>query len=191
MPTPTWLSGAIASYGYVGLFLVVIVEGPIATIIAAFLASQGILDVWLVYLVVVLGDLTGDFLYYGAGRSGRTVFGRWGKLSEPRQRRLTALKDRFRARAGPTLLMGKITHAAGFLVLFAAGAARVPVATFLWYSVLGTLPKSALLVAIGYVAGAAYVRINAYLGIATLIAFPLICLGLLIYLRKRLALDEP
>ena len=192
MTTLDWMSATITSYGYAALFVAAVVEGPIATVIGAFLASLGFLDVALVYAVAVAGDLIGDLLLYGVGRSGWMPLGAWRRpLSARNQQRLAALKGRFRAHPGATLVFGKLTHAAGFLILLAAGAARVPVATFLGYNLLGTLPKSAAFMLIGYFAGAAYSRINSYLWIFSAVSFPLICLGIGIILRRHAAFDQP
>src|SRR5476651_593996 len=59
-------------YGYIFLFVIAVAEGPIITIIGAFLASEGYFNVFAVFGLVVAGDLTGDLLYYGVGRFGRT-----------------------------------------------------------------------------------------------------------------------
>lgn len=191
MMTLHWTPAAIANYGYAALFLATVVEGPIATVIGAILASQGFLGVIPVYVIAVSGDLVGDLLYYGIGRSGRISLPVWRRaLNERHQQRLATLKDSLRAHAGGTLLIGKLTHAAGFVVLLAAGAARVPLAQFLGYNLLGTLPKTAVLVLIGYFAGIAYTRINAYFWVISLMSFPLICIGIFVYLRRRAAFDQ-
>ncbi|TCW75493.1 hypothetical protein C5O80_37515 [Burkholderia sp. SRS-46] len=192
MASLDWLASIIASYGYVALFLASVIEGPIATVIGAFLASQGLLHVGVVYAIAVSGDLVGDLLCYGVGRSGRLPGLRWHAVSGARQQqRFAMLKTRFHAHAGSTLLAGKLTHAAGFLVLLAAGAARIPMARFLWFNLLGTLPKTALFVLIGYFAGAAYHRIDAYLWIASCAVFVLIFLGVGLYVRRRVRLEPP
>ncbi len=192
MTTLDWMSSAITSYGYAALFLASIVEGPIATVIGAFLASQGLLQVGIVYAIAVSGDLVGDLLFYGVGRSGRILGQCWRSPSGARQqRRLAVLQAYLHSHAGRTLLAGKITHAAGFLVLLAAGAARVPVARFLGFNLLGTLPKTALLVLIGYFAGVAYHRIDTYLWIASVVVFLLISLGVGLYVRRRVTFDPP
>ena len=46
-----------------GLWLVgpmAVIEGPIVTVIAAYLAKLGYMNIWAVYAVCVLGDLIGD-----------------------------------------------------------------------------------------------------------------------------------
>lgn len=186
MTTLDWISSAISTYGYGALFLATVVEGPIATVIGAFLASQGLLDTAAVYAVAVSGDLVGDTLLYLLGRSGRMP----RRLVGTRQRRrLDALQAIFREHPGKTLLLGKLTHAAGFLVLVAAGLTRIRIVPFLGFNLLGTLPKTGLFVLIGYFAGAAYARIDTYLWIVSCALFVCVFLGLALYVRRRVALD--
>lgn len=192
MTTLDWILAAIAHFGYLALFAAAVVEGPIATVIGGFLVSRGLLDVIPVYAVVVAGDLAGDLLCYGIGRSGQIALHRWRReWLVHRQRELAILGNRLRAHAGRTLLFGKLTHAPGFLILVAAGAARIPVATFVWYNLLGTLPKAALFLAIGYFAGSAYNRINSYMGAISLLVLLLVCFCAAIVLRRRQFLCEP
>lgn len=192
MTAPDWIPSAIASYGYVALFAAAIIEGPIATVIGAFLASQGLLSLFAVYAVAVAGDLVGDLLLYELGRSGKTS-GQWlrNKLGIRRRRQLAILQERVRARPGAALLFGKLTHAAGFLVLLAAGAVQIPILPYLGFNLLGTLPKIALFVLIGYFAGATYNRIDTYFWITSCALFVTIFLGIGVYVRRRLAVDPP
>ncbi|MGN6581330.1 MAG: DedA family protein [Bordetella sp.] len=190
MTSLDWIASGIASYGYAALFAASMLEGPIATVIGALLASQGLLEPGGVYATVVLGDLVGDLLYYSAGRFGSMPGRRWRSvLGQDRQRRLAALQGYLHRHAGKTLLIGKLTHAAGFLVLLAAGAARIPLRRFLAYNLLGTLPKSAAFVLLGYVAGAAYHRIDLYIWLASCMALVLACVVAGIFLRRHFTLD--
>jgi membrane protein DedA with SNARE-associated domain len=190
MTSLDWISSGIADYGYMALFTASMLEGPIATVIGAFLASQGLLEPGGVYATVVLGDVAGDLLYYAAGRFGSMPGRRWRSvLSVNRQRHLAALQAYLHKHAGKTLLIGKLTHAAGFLVLLAAGAARIPLPRFLAYCLLGTLIKSAAFVLLGYFAGAAYHRIDSYIWLASCTVLVLACVVAGIVLRRRFALD--
>ena len=172
----------LTNYGYGALFIASVVEGPMVTVIAGFLASQGLLDTALVWAIAVAGDLTGDLVLYAAGRWG-WITSR-GRLSMPvDRRRIAFLRRQFRAHPGKALLFGKLTHGAGFLFLLAAGAARIRLATFIWYNFVGTVPKSAFFVALGYLAGAAYVQIDSYLGAASAIVFALVCVAVFALMR--------
>jgi membrane protein DedA with SNARE-associated domain len=186
------VSLAIAAHGYAALFLATLVEGPIATVIGAFLASQGLLDLAAVYAVAVAGDLAGDLLLYAIGRAEWVPqrlrrMGYAGRV----QRWLGASRGRLCAHAGRMLVFGKLTHAAGFLVLLAAGAARVPILPFVGYNLLGTLPKSAIFLLLGFFLGASYHRIDTYLWIASCVALLLVCVVVAVYVRRRAASDPP
>lgn len=173
----------LRNYGYGALFLATIVEGPIVTVIAGLLASQGLFDVAVVFVIAVIGDLMGDLILYATGRWGLpTSCTRLSNLLD--RHRIAVLRRRFRALPGKVLLFGKLTHGAGFLFLLAAGAARISLGAFVWYNFLGTLPKCAFFVALGYLAGTAYVRIDSYLGAASAGAFALVCLAAFALRRK-------
>ena len=180
----------LSQYGYVALFLLAVIEGPIITIIASFLASQGVLSLPLVYVTVVLGDLAGDGIYYAVGRGLLT---RLSWLTSARGQKLKTRVDqigaRLRAHPGRVLLFGKLTHSAGFAVLLAAGAARVRVGAFFLYNLLGTLPKSAAFVLVGYFFGKSYKSIDSQMARIGLIVFMLLA-GVIVFIIHRWALSD-
>jgi membrane protein DedA with SNARE-associated domain len=180
----------LEQYGYLFLFLIAIAEGPIITIIGAFLASQGYFNIFAVYAVVVAGDLFGDLLYYCIGRLGRSgalagVRRSFGMTDED----FAPIERYIRQHGAKILLFAKFTQT-GFLVLPASGAARMPVGKFLWYNALGTFPKSLVLLIIGGFFGYAYNRINGYFAKASLLIFGIICIaGAYIWLHRYLRMN--
>src|ERR1700681_839043 len=68
------LINLLAHYKYLILFPLAIVEGPILAVIAGFLCSRGFLNPFLVFPVIVLGDITGDTMCYPLGRWGVPKF---------------------------------------------------------------------------------------------------------------------
>jgi membrane protein DedA with SNARE-associated domain len=151
----------IETYGLVLLVPLSILEGPIVTVIASYAARLGYLNIYAVFVVCVLGDLIGDGALYWIGWTG----GHWvppeaRKWLGMDQARTDKLVRHFRHQGGRTLILGKITHSAGFLVLLAAGAARMPFGRFLLFNTVGTLPKTAFFCVIGYTIGHAYASID-------------------------------
>ena len=139
------------------LFPLAVVEGPIVTVIAAYLASLGYLEVPKVYFVVVLADLVGDTVLFVLGRFWHRLTSTGGALRfGVDDQRLARLEDHFRLHGGRTLLFGKLTHSAGFLILLAAGASGMSLLRFIYYNFLGTIPKSLFFIFIGYTFGYAY-----------------------------------
>jgi membrane protein DedA with SNARE-associated domain len=179
----------LALYGYAALLPLMVIEGPAVTVLAAFLASQDLLNVWAVYAIAVLGDLIGDLLYYAAGRwTLQHLTGRPGRWATRLRQRVAQLAPRIRTRAGAMLLFGKLTHSAGFAVLLAAGAAHVSVRRFLLFNLAGTVPKSLLLVVVGYWFGRLYAAAQTDLGLASLAGFVLASSALLLFARRLLAM---
>lgn len=174
----------LLQYKYLVIFPLAIVEGPIITIISGLLASLGFLNIFLAYVIIVLGDLTGDVLYYCLGRFGghspwiKKLLEFFG-YSESNQK---FLEDHFEKHKGKTFILGKIAHGVGATVLVAAGIAKVDIKEFLRYNALGTLPKSLLLILVGYYAGSSYVQIGKYLDWAGYVTIGLGLVFLVAYL---------
>ncbi len=155
--------GWLVTYRYWLLFPIVVAEGPIVTVVAGFLVFLGQMNFWIVYGLVLLGDLTGDTLYYGLGRGGKAAIRRWGKFVGLSEKLVEKLERHFHKHAGKTLLLGKLAHGFGGPVLVAAGLARMPYTEFLFYNLVATAPKSFALLLVGYYSGGAFVQMNHYL----------------------------
>ncbi len=166
----TNLTNWLLAYKYIVLFPGVVIEGPILTVIAGFLASSGHLNLFIAYGVIVIADITGDSLYYFLGRFGGTRFiERWGSKVGLTLERVEKIENHYAEHAGKTLILGKFAHSIEIPFLVAAGLAGVPYGTFLWYVFIPTVPKSLLFILIGYYFGRAYGEINNYLGYTALI----------------------
>jgi membrane protein DedA with SNARE-associated domain len=177
----------LQSEGLLLLFPLAIVEGPIVTVIAAYLASLGYLNILAVFAAVVVADLVGDGILYALGRFGhRVILKKWGPRLHVDPSRLAEIEAHFRSRGGRTLIIGKLTHAVGFVILFAAGVSRMPFRSFILYNLLGTLPKSLFFAAIGYTIGYAYNEIESYILRASVIVFvAAVALGLYWFARAQ------
>jgi membrane protein DedA with SNARE-associated domain len=179
------LPAFIAAHGLLLLFPLAVVEGPIVTVVAAWLAQQGLFDIRLVLVVATLGDLIGDTLYYLLGRHLNYVMPNrlraWLGLSHDR---IETLIGHFEEKGGQTLLFGKLTHVAGLPILVAAGTARMPYAAFLFYNLLGTLPKIAVFAALGWCFGSAWQRIDGGIFYASILATVVLTAFVIGRLRK-------
>ncbi len=173
-------------YGYLILFPVVVVEGPIITVIAGFFISLGIFHGAIAYAVIVVGDLTGDALHYAVGRWWDRVswLARIGRALGYKKEHAEAIERHFTKHLGKTLILGKISHGVGGGVLVAAGIARVDFWKYMWYNFIATVPKSLLLLLIGYYFGSSYVAIDRYFGY---LALGIALLLIIIYLIVRRA----
>jgi membrane protein DedA with SNARE-associated domain len=169
--------GLIGSHGLAVLVPVAVVEGPVVSVIAGYLVRLNLIGLTQTLVLLVLADLAGDLLLYGLGRSGRVSFAlHWLRRFGVTRDRLAWLIRAFRARGGRILILGKLTHSAGFAVLLAAGLARMPPGRFLALNLLATVPKVCALVAIGWAFGEVSAKLGNWMLGASLLA--LLCLGL-------------
>jgi len=151
-------------YKYALLFPVAVFEGPVITVLAGFLVSLGQLNGPLALLLVVVGDLVGDALYYAAGRWGGSYFLiHWSRFVGVTKEQVTDLEKHFDEHAGKTLMIGKLSHGVGVVALFAAGVANINFWKFLWYNLIASIPKSLALLLVGFDFGAVYERVIKYL----------------------------
>lgn len=153
------LAGTITAIGAQGLPVLVpmaIVEGPIVTIVAGWLAKLGLISAWGAGLALVIADLIGDTILYLIGRRGvARLPERWRRRLGLTDARLARVAEHFLRHGPRTVVLGKLTHTAGAVVLVTAGSARMPYLPFLWWNLLATIPKTAVFFAIGWVFGAA------------------------------------
>lgn len=172
------VTALMIKHGLLFIAPLAVLEGPIVTVIAAWLASQGAFPLWAVALVVIAADLVGDIGLYSFGRWGLVRLpARWRERLGLGQARLATLAGYFDAKGGRTLLFGKFTHSMGFGVLVAAGAGRMSFGRFVTFNILGTVPKSLIFVLLGALFGAAYAQIDGWIARASLVLLVLILAG--------------
>ena len=60
--------------GYLVMFTMMVIEWPFVTMAAAFLASMGIFNIFVVAILGWLGDTVGDVIFFLVGRFGLSLF---------------------------------------------------------------------------------------------------------------------
>lgn len=173
--------GLLYTYSYLVLFPLVVIEGPVVTIITGFLVSLGFMDFIPAYITIVSGDLAGDILYYSAGRwwLNKTYKGVL-KFLNINLKFVHKLEEAIKKNKGLFLFFGKLSHAIGGIILFAAGSAGISMREFLEFNFLATLPKSLILLGVGYYFGSTVSSFRKALdySVLGLFIFTLILLGL-------------
>ena len=138
-------------YKYFILFPLVVIEGPIVMVITGFLSSTGQLNFFIAYLVIIIGDVVGDSIYYSIGRWGGPQFiGRWGHYIGLNLDHIKKLEYHYDRHTAKTIILGKLAYSMEVPFLIASGLAKVPFLKFMFYVFIPTIPKSLLFVLIGY-----------------------------------------
>jgi len=173
----------LLNYRYFILFPLVVIEGPIVTIISGSLSAAGLLNFFLSYVIIVIADLVGDSIYYFFGRwGGQNFIKKWGHLIGLNSDRVIDIKNYFNSYGGRILIMGKISHGIGGIFLVAAGLAKMPFTKYFWFNFIATLVKSMALLLIGYYFGEALTKVKSLLGFLTAISVSLVIVAIGVYL---------
>ena len=154
----------ILAYKYYVLFPLAIVEGPILAAAAGFFISTGYLNFIPVYIIVILGDVIGDFLMYAIGRFSRVaLIDRFGKFFNVTPEKLEQAKEYFNQNHKKALFFSKIFHGIGVAGLIAAGSLRIPYWRFMKICLAISIFQSAFLIMLGILFGKAYIELGEYL----------------------------
>lgn len=151
-------------YGYFAMLPLMIIEGPVVTIISAMLASLGAFSWPLVLLFSILGDMLGDMLLYGAGRKwGMGFVHGFGKYLGITEELVLKMEKYFQKHGGKTIFAVKSTTGLCWTTFAAAGIAKMDFKKFVKYSFLGGIVWSGFLVAMGYFYGYLWKSIKRYI----------------------------
>jgi len=147
-------SGQLPELGiwtYIVLGVLVLLEGPIATLLGAAMASAGLMRAWGVFLAAAIGNLTADVLWYSLGYLGKrkwiTQFGRTFGVSDSL---IQHLEQHLIKHATRVLFLAKVTLTFVIPSLIAAGLLRIPWRRWLPALVLAETLWTGSLVLIGY-----------------------------------------
>lgn len=178
------LAELLAAHGPAVLFPLAMVEGPVVIMTAAAFSDGFSLSLAGLWVLAVLADLAGDMLLYAIGRFAPQIAPKRLR-PEGTERQLSRLFGR--SGAG-ILLLAKWTHFAGLPTLVAAGVARMPFSAFLWWNLIGTLPKTGCLVLAGWWLGLWAIRLWDWAGLTGVALACLVLVVLLaIFFSKRRA----
>lgn len=171
------------------LFLM-IVEGPIATMTASFLASLGIFNWLFVFLLSILGDMVGDILLYGIGfYGGQPIAQRFIKFLKIKRSIVKNIENKFLRNGAQIIFYVKTTTGLSWVTFILAGTIKMPFKKFVLFSFLGGVIWSGMLVGLGYFFGYAAETIDKYIKFAGWMIF-LVAFLLILYIvtiRKRRA----
>jgi len=160
--------------------------GETALVLAAILASQGKLQIWLVILIGVASAIAGDNIGYLLGRRlGREVLIANGPLHEHR-RQAIEIGDRFFERHGAkTVFIGRWIALIRFAAAWLAGINRMPFPVFFFWNALGGITWGITFGLVGYFGGAAAAHVLAQAGIVGAIVLGVIAVGGFVYVKLR------
>jgi len=177
----------LSQYGYWVMLPLMIIEGPIASIISATLAAMGVFNVWVVFVFSILGDVLGDVLFYLAGyKWGMGFVKNFGRHIGITEKMVLRMEEYFKKHGGKTIFAVKATTGLCWATFTTAGIVKMDFGKFLKYSILGGIVWSGFLVSMGYFYGYLWREIGIYIKWAGWIVLVLTVFSIvLITLYKR------
>ena len=167
--------------------------GETALVLAAILASQGKLQIWLVLVIGVSSAIVGDNLGYLLGRRfGREALAARGPLHSHRLRAIE-YGDGFFERHGPkAVFLGRWIALVRFATAWLAGINRMPFKLFFFWNALGGTTWGVTFGLAGYFGGHAAEKVLARAGFVGLGVMVVMFVGaaVLVRRRERRALDR-
>ena len=179
----------IKSIGYPTMLLVMIVEGPLMTILAAFLASLGFFNIFIVFTLSILGDIIGDIILYSIGHIGGVkALEKAERILKIKTATVEKLETYFKKHGKKTIFAVKSTTGLCWIAFIAAGTSGMKFKDFIKASFLGGLVWSGFLVISGYFFGYAFEKIGSYIkyaGILIFLAVVLFYISLTLYKKHK------
>jgi membrane protein DedA with SNARE-associated domain len=151
----------ITALGYLGIFVTMAMESaalPIPSEIvmpfAGFVAFQGKLDFWGIIVAGTLGNLIGSILLYYVGlKGGRPALMRYGKYLLVSEREIKIAEEWFRKFGSKVIFFSRMLPIVRTFVSLPAGAAKMDIKKFSFYTLVGSVPWNIALTYIGFVLG--------------------------------------
>jgi len=174
-------------WGYPLMFILMILEGPFATMIAAFLASLGYFNIFFIFILGVSGDLVGDLgLYYIGYSGGRKILEKAEKFLRISDSTLKTIENKFHQNSSRIIFYVKSTTGLCAITFILAGTLRMKLSKFIKYSFLGGLVWTSILVLLGYFFGYAAEQISQYIKYAgvAIFATAILAMVIIIFYKK-------
>ncbi len=160
--------------------------GETALVLAAVLASQGKLQIWLVLLIGISSAIIGDNIGYGLGRKlGREVLEADGPFLERRRRLIAAGDTYFEKHGSKTVFFGRWIALIRVATAWLAGINEMKFSHFFLWNAFGGITWGLTYGLVGYYGGHSAANVLGTVGIYGAIALGLIVVGGLIYLKVR------
>jgi len=176
--------------GYAIIFFGMMIEGDIILFTAGFLTHQGYFDIGIALILVFLGTIVGDNIWYVLGES-LGVNKSFSRINQYIEKATSSFDGHLKSRPVHTFFISKFVYGLSKFIIFKAGALRISfgrfieadlVATFMWIFLVGGL---------GYLSSASFLAIRRYLKYTELTLFLGIAIFILIsYVVTKISKKE-
>jgi membrane protein DedA with SNARE-associated domain len=189
----SWLVETIGSLGYIGIFILMAIESSVfplpsevVIIPAGYLAYTGEMNYFFIVIAGTLGSLAGAcFNYYLALKLGRALLLKYGKYIFVKPHHLEKVEVFFKQHGEISTFSGRLLLGVRHFISLPAGLARMNMAKFSLYTILGSFIWVNILALLGYFIGGNQELIEEYLGYIIIALIILIIIAGFFYIKKH------
>lgn len=173
----------LLTYKYFILIPLAILEGPIISVVAGFLTTLQIFNLTIIFIIILIGDILGDGIFYYIGYKGKRLF-KYFNISEEE---IEKAKIYFQENHQKAIASSKIIWGIGTAGLVAAGALQISYKKYFKTCAFYSIGQSLIMVLLGVFFGQSYVIIEKYFNYYTAIVsmLALIILIFFIFIKKH------
>ena len=188
-----FITDTIFDMGYLGIFLLMLIESSfipfpseIVLVPAGYLASKGDMNIFLILFFSLLGSIGGALInYFGALYVGRKFLLKFGKYFFVSEKALNRMENFFAKHGAISTFSGRLIPGIRQLISIPAGLSKMDLKVFIFYTSLGALLWSIILVALGYIIGENQELIKEYLSLIVTITLACVTIITAIYIYKQ------
>jgi membrane protein DedA with SNARE-associated domain len=192
-PLINWVTATIGEYGLFAIFGLMLLESTGVPIpseaispFAGYLVSQGKMGLFAAIAAGVLGNLMGSWIAYFIGLfGGRELWLRYGRYIGVRAHHLVLAERWFDKYGEFTVFISRCLPVVRTFISFPAGTARMNLAKFSFYTLLGCVPWVFALTYFGYLLGENWEEIRSYLHYLDYAAVLVLAVGVVYFFLRR------
>ncbi|MBS9365683.1 DedA family protein [Listeria welshimeri] len=204
----TWITGIMADFGYIGIFLLIMVENlfpPIPSEIiltfGGFMTTVSPLNVVMVIIVATLGSVVGAILlykvasYFGKERLTKIVL-KYGRILRLKESDIERAESFFLKYGSWAVFLCRMIPLIRSLISIPAGMTKMKMSRFLVLTTAGSLLWNTVLIGLGALLGESWNEIVVFMDSFSTIIYSIIAglliVGLAFFIRARFkkTLDE-
>ncbi len=186
------ISPWINSYGYLVAFFGMMLENagvPVpaetALIVLSFFAGQGVLKIWLIIPIAILGDATGDNIGFFIGRfGGRPLVEKYGRYVRIDKGKLDYMETLFREKGGRTVYSAHFFATTRITAALIAGISHMPYKRFLAFNLAAATTFVTLVATVTFYFGKNIDTVLEFFHIFRLAGFAVIALIVVTFLAR-------
>lgn len=159
--TLTSLVSWVIAHGYFIFFIGTLIEGSLVTIAGGVAVALGYYNIWIILLLSILGDITGDLVYYAIGYKSKNILhSRFFRFFGATDEKIEKITKAIHNGLYKALVLVKLTPVIGPPGLIVIGTTHVPIKRYLRAVLIICVIKSASFTFLGFFSGKTYMTLS-------------------------------